>query len=71
MEKQSPVQRIWELGAAEHGRLITAVLLAVVGVACGMVPYFAAAKIIVLLLAGQTALADGGPHRVSGPHGAV
>ena len=57
MEKQSPVQRIWELGAEEHGRLITAVVLAVVGVVCGMVPYFAAAKIITLLLAGETALA--------------
>ncbi len=57
MEKQSPVQRIWELGAEEHGRLITAVILAVVGVVCGMVPYFAAAKIITLLLAGETALA--------------
>ena len=56
MEKQSPVQRIWELGAEEHGRLITAVILAVVGVVCGMVPYFAAAKIITLLLAGETAL---------------
>lgn len=57
METQSPVRRIWELGAEEHGRLITAVILAVVGVVCGMVPYFAAAKIITLLLAGETALA--------------
>lgn len=57
MEKQSPVQRIWELGEAEHGRLITAVALAVVGVVCGMVHYFAAARIIVLLLAGERALA--------------
>ena len=56
MEKQSPVQRIWELGAAQHGRLITAVILAVVGVVCGMVPYFAAARIIALLLAGERAL---------------
>lgn len=56
MEKQSPVQRIWELGEAEHGRLITAVVLAVVGVVCGMVHYFAAARIIVLLLAGERAL---------------
>ena len=38
MEKQSPVQRIWELGKDEHGKLITAVILAVVGVVCGMVP---------------------------------
>lgn len=28
MEKQSPVQRIWELGKGEHGRLITAVIFA-------------------------------------------
>ena len=55
MKEQSPVGRIWALGEKEHGRLITAVILAVVGVACGMVPYFAAAKIIVLLLAGETA----------------
>ena len=55
MEKQSPVQRIWELGKDEHGKLITAVILAVVGVVCGMVPYFAAAKIIALLLAGEKA----------------
>ena len=50
MKKQSPVQRIWALGAGEHGRLITAVALAVAGVLCGMAPYFAAAKIIALLL---------------------
>lgn len=56
MEKQSPVQRILELGKSEHGHLITAVLLAVIGVICGMVPYFAAARIIILLLAGERAL---------------
>ena len=56
MEKQSPVQRIWELGKSEHGHLITAVLLAVIGVICGMVPYFAAARIIILLLAGERAI---------------
>ena len=54
MKEQSPVGRIWELGEKEHGKLITAVVLAVLGVACGMAPYFAAAKIIVLLLAGKT-----------------
>lgn len=57
MEKKSPVQRIWELGKDEHGKLITAVILAVVGMVGGMVPYFAVAKIIVLLLAGEYALA--------------
>lgn len=53
MKKQSPVARIWELGEREHGKLITAVLLAATGALCGMVPYFAAARIIVLLLAGS------------------
>ena len=57
MKKQSPLQRIWELGRDEHGRLITAVVMAEVGVVCGMAPYFAAARIIALLLAGETALA--------------
>ena len=56
MKKQSPVQRIWELGRDQHGRLITAVLMAVTGVVCGMAPYFAAAKLISLLLAGERAL---------------
>lgn len=57
MKQQSPVGRIWELGEKEHGKLITAVVLAVIGVACGMAPYFAAAKIIVLLLGGETVFA--------------
>ena len=57
MKEKSPVARIWELGESEHGKLITAVGMAVVGVACGMAPYFAAARIIVLLLAGETAVA--------------
>ncbi len=53
MKKQSPVGRIWELGKQEHGKLIAAVVLAVVGVTCGMIPYFSAAKIIVLLIRGK------------------
>ncbi len=56
MKKQSPVGRIWQLGKDEHGKLIVAVVLAVVGSVCGIVPYFAAAKIIALLLAGEKVL---------------
>ena len=56
MKKQSPVQRIWELGRDQHSRLITAVLMAVTGTVCGMAPYFAAAKLISLLLAGERTL---------------
>lgn len=57
MKQQSPVARIWELGEKEHPKLILAVVLAVLGVMGGMVPYFAAAKMIVLQLAGETAFA--------------
>ena len=53
MEKKSPIRRIWEMGKGEHSKLISAVLLAAAGVLCGMVPYFAAARIIVQLLAGE------------------
>lgn len=54
MKKQEPVRRIWELGRKEHGTLSAAVLLAAIGALCGMVPYFAAAKMIVLFLNGVT-----------------
>lgn len=57
MKEQSPVGRIWELGEQEHGKLISAVILAVLGAVGGMLPYFAAAKIIILLLAGEKAIA--------------
>ena len=53
MNQQSPMLRLWELGAAQHGSLIRAILSAVAGVLCGMAPYFAAAQIILGLLSGN------------------
>lgn len=53
MQKQNPLLRLWELGAKEHGSLIRAILSAAVGVLAGMLPYFAAAKIIVALMRGE------------------
>lgn len=53
MQKQSPLLRIWGWGKDEHGRLICAVLGAFIGVAMGMLPYFAAAQIIIKMLAGE------------------
>lgn len=50
-----PLLRLWALGKDEHGRLIRAILLACVGVLGGMLPYVAAAQIVIGLLAGQTA----------------
>ena len=53
MKQQNPMLRLWELGEAQHGSLIQAILSAVVGVLCGMAPYFAAAQIILGLLSGR------------------
>lgn len=50
MQKQSPLLRIWSWGKDEHSRLICAILSAFIGVAVGMLPYFAAAQIIIKLL---------------------
>lgn len=58
MQKQSPLLRIWELGKSEHGGLLCAVLSAFTGVVAGMLPYFAAAQIILHLLAGDRELSQ-------------
>ncbi len=57
MQKQNPLLRIWGWGKDEHGSLIFAILSAFVGVALGTLPYFAAAQIIIGMLAGEKALA--------------
>lgn len=53
MQKQSPMLRLWELGEEEHGGLIRAILSAFIGVLGGMLPYFAAAQIVIALLNGN------------------
>ena len=54
MQKQSPLLRLWRLGEKEHGGLIRAILSAFIGVLCGMLPYFAAAQVIIGLIGGKT-----------------
>ena len=49
--------RLWELSEKYHGGLLRAILSASVGVLCGMLPYFAAAQIIIGLLGGNTDIA--------------
>ena len=51
-KKRSPYQLLWEWAGAYHGSFYAAVIFAVVGVACSMIPYFCAAGIIRLLLEG-------------------
>ena len=53
MEKQSPFLRLWELGESEHSGLIRAMISAAAGVLSGMLPYDAAAQIIIALLGGN------------------
>ena len=54
MEKKNegPLKRIWKLAASQHRKLKESVFLAAIGVAAGLVPYFCAAKIIIILLSG-------------------
>lgn len=54
MQQKDPMLCLWELGDEFHGGLIRAILSASAGVLCGMLPYFAAARIIIGLLNGNT-----------------
>ena len=53
MQKQNPLLRIWGWGKDEHSSLIGAVISALIAVVLGMLPYFAAAQIIIGMLAGE------------------
>ncbi len=54
MQKQSPMLRLWQLGASHHSGLVRAIVSASLGVLGGMLPYFTAAQIIIGLLSGRT-----------------
>ena len=53
MQKESPMKRIWEFGEKEHARLVKSIMTAVLGVFGGMLPYFAAAQIVIALIQGN------------------
>ncbi len=54
MQTKNPLTRLWELGKSQHGKLKLAIVLALLGVIFGIVPYFCAAKIIIGLLHSET-----------------
>ncbi len=57
MEKQkSPIARVWELGESGHKQIIASIILAVIGVLAGIVPYVMASKVITLLITGEKEL---------------
>lgn len=51
-KQPSPIAKLWGWGQPYHGEFIASVILAVLGVASQMVPYFCIAKMITELLAG-------------------
>ena len=51
-KKQSPFAKLWGWAGARRSGFILSILLAILGVACGLVPYFCIAAIIRILLAG-------------------
>lgn len=54
MDSKTALLRLWEIGEAEHGKLIAAVLLAAAAVLSGLLPYFAVSVILAGLLQGRT-----------------
>ena len=55
MVKQNPIHRLLDLIRPHRSGYILSILLAVLGVSSGMIPYFAVARIVNLLLNGETA----------------
>jgi len=56
MQTKSPWPRVWELADKEHGGLIRAIVSALIGVAGGILPYYAAAQIIIGLVGGNRSM---------------
>ena len=52
-KKASPIGVLWGWGKPYHGKFIGSIILAVLGVACQMVPYFCVAHIVTLMLSGE------------------
>ena len=52
-KKESPIGTLWGWGKPYHGKFIVSVILAVLGVACQMIPYFCVAHIVTLMLSGE------------------
>ena len=52
-KKQSPLGILWGWGKAHHGKFILSIVLAILGVACQMIPYFCVINIISKLFAGE------------------
>jgi len=54
-KKKSPLATLWGWGKAHHGKFMFSIILAILGVACQMIPYFCVVTIISKMFAGETA----------------
>ena len=52
-KKESPIGVLWGWGKPYHGKFIGSIILAVLDVACQMVPYFCVAHIVTMMLSGE------------------
>ena len=52
--KSSPLGMLWGWGKPYHGKFILSIILAVLGVACQMIPYFCVVNMIAKMFAGET-----------------
>ena len=52
-KKEAPIGVLWGWGKPYHGKFIGSIILAVLGVACQMVPYFCVAHIVTMMLSGE------------------
>lgn len=52
-KKESPIEILWGWGKPYHEKFIGSVVLAILGVACQMIPYFCVAHIVKIMLSGE------------------
>ncbi|MGC4019643.1 MAG: ABC transporter ATP-binding protein [Muricomes sp.] len=52
-QKKSSMNTLWGWGKLYHGKFIFSIVLAVLGVACQMIPYFCVAQIVSMLFEGE------------------
>ena len=52
-KKESPMSALWKWGKDYHGKFIASIVLAALGVACQMIPYFCVARLVAMMLRGE------------------
>lgn len=70
-KEKNPLRRIWELAAPYHGRLKYSIFLSLIGVICGFIPYYCAAKIITLLVTGIASMQACLPYLLGAAAGSI